>query len=158
MHLGDGDLSVAKIAKHHRTTPSYFHNLFENEGLTFSWFVLGQHLSRVHCILSDPYSTARNISSVALDMGFGDLSHFNRTFRRRYSAMRADAPRRSSQSRSRRQGSASRSGAAATGAGACEPVRAHRWHQRAGTACAAGCLGNNSTGRGANVHVRKSLG
>jgi AraC-like DNA-binding protein len=102
-HLGDGDLSVSKIARHHRVTPRYIHKLFENEGLTFSSFVLGQRLSHAHRILSDPHLADRNICSVAFDAGFGDLSYFNRTFRQRYaatpteirqSAMRADPPRR----------------------------------------------------------------
>src|SRR3984893_17015157 len=85
-HLADGDLSVAKIARSHRVTPRYIHKLFENEGLTFSSFVLGQRLSRAYRILTDPHLTDRNISSVAFDVGFGDLSYFNRAFRRRYAA------------------------------------------------------------------------
>jgi AraC-like DNA-binding protein len=100
-HLGDGDLSVAEVATRHRVTPRYIHKLFENEGLTFSSYVLGQRLSRAHRMLSDPRLFDRNISSVAFDVGFGDLSYFNRTFRQRYaatptetrqSAMRANPP------------------------------------------------------------------
>jgi AraC-like DNA-binding protein len=85
-HLSDGDLSVAEIARRHRLTPRYIHKLFANEGLTFSSFVLGLRLSRVHRVLSDPQLRDRTISSVAFDLGFGDLSYFNRTFRRRYAA------------------------------------------------------------------------
>jgi AraC-like DNA-binding protein len=85
-HLGDGDLGVAEIARRHRVTPRYIHKLFESEGLTFSAFVLGQRLSRAHRILTDSRFADRNISSVAFDVGFGDLSYFNRTFRRRYAA------------------------------------------------------------------------
>jgi AraC-like DNA-binding protein len=89
-NLGDGDLEVAEIARRHRVTPRYVHKLFESEGLTFSAFVLGQRLSRAHRILSDPRFADRNISSVAFDVGFGDLSYFNRTFRRRYAATPTD--------------------------------------------------------------------
>jgi AraC-like DNA-binding protein len=71
-------------------TPRYIHKLFENEGLTFSSFVLGQRLARAHRILSDKRFVDRNISSVAFDVGFGDLSYFNRTFRRRYAATPSD--------------------------------------------------------------------
>ncbi|MBU6484441.1 MAG: helix-turn-helix transcriptional regulator [Betaproteobacteria bacterium] len=84
--LGDGDLSVTEVARRHRVTPRYIHKLFENEGLTFSSFLLGQRLSRAHRILSEPRLAYRNISSVAFDVGFGDLSYFNRAFRRRYAA------------------------------------------------------------------------
>ena len=89
-NLGHDDLSVADVARRHRVTPRYIHKLFENEGLTFSSFVLGQRLSRAHRILSDPRFVDRNISSVAFDVGFGDLSYFNRTFRRRYAATPSD--------------------------------------------------------------------
>lgn len=100
-HLGDGDLSVAEIARRHRITPRYTHKLFENEGLTFSSFVLGQRVSRAHRLLTDPHLADRSISSVAFDVGFNDLSYFNRAFRRHYaatpteirqSAMKADRP------------------------------------------------------------------
>jgi AraC-like DNA-binding protein len=84
--FGDGDVSIAEVARRHRVTPRYIHKLFENEGLTFSSFVLNQRLSHAHRILSDPHLADRNISSVAFDVGFGDLSYFNRAFRRRYAA------------------------------------------------------------------------
>ena len=85
-HLGNGELSVAKVAQRQRVTPRYVHKLFENEGLTFSSFALGQRLARAHRMLSDPRLADRTIGSVAFDVGFGDLSYFNRTFRRRYGA------------------------------------------------------------------------
>jgi AraC-like DNA-binding protein len=85
-HLRNGDLSVAEVARRHRVTPRYIHKLFENEGLTFSSFVLSQRLSHAYRILSDPHLAERNISSVAFDVGFGDLSYFNRAFRQRYAA------------------------------------------------------------------------
>lgn len=85
-NLGHEGLSIADVAIRHRVTPRYIHMLFEHEGLTFSSFVLGQRLSRAHRILSDQRFAHRNISSVAFEVGFGDLSYFNRTFRRRYGA------------------------------------------------------------------------
>jgi AraC-like DNA-binding protein len=89
-HLGDGNLSVGDIARRHRVTSRYIHKLFENEGLTFSAFLLGQRLSRAHRILTDPRFADRSISSIAFDVGFGDLSYFNRTFRLRYAATPTD--------------------------------------------------------------------
>lgn len=85
-NLGDCDLTVAAVAQRQRVTPRYLHKLFEGEELTFSTFVLGQRLSRAHRMLCDPRFGDRNISSVAFDVGFGDLSYFDRTFRRRYGA------------------------------------------------------------------------
>jgi AraC-like DNA-binding protein len=51
----------------------YVHKLFEREGLTFSAFILDRRLSRAHRFLSEPRLADRKISSVAFDVGFGDL-------------------------------------------------------------------------------------
>ena len=85
-NLSDCDLTVAAIAQRQRVTPRYLHKLFEGEELTFSAFVLSQRLSRAHRMLCDLRFSHRSISSVAFDVGFSDLSYFNRTFRRRYDA------------------------------------------------------------------------
>jgi AraC-like DNA-binding protein len=89
-NLGDCDLTVAAVAQRQRMTPRYLHKLFEGEELTFSAFVLSQRLSRAHSMLCDPRFGDRSISSVAFEVGFGDLSYFNRTFRRRYDATPSD--------------------------------------------------------------------
>jgi AraC-like DNA-binding protein len=85
-HLEDGGLTAAVVAARQRVTPRYAHMLFEGEGLTFSEFVLGQRLARAHRLLTDPRCSERTIGSIAFDVGFGDLSYFNRAFRRRYNA------------------------------------------------------------------------
>jgi AraC-like DNA-binding protein len=89
-NLGDCELTVAAVAQRQRVTPRYLHKLFEGEELTFSNFVLGQRLSRAHRMLRDPRFGDRSISSVAFEVGFGDLSYFNRTFRRRYDVTPSD--------------------------------------------------------------------
>jgi AraC-like DNA-binding protein len=102
-HLGDGDLSVADIARRQRVSTRYVHRLFENEGIAFSSFVRNQRLVRAYRLLSDSRLADRTIGAIAFDVGFGDLSYFNRTFRRRYgatpgdvrnSALNAEYPRR----------------------------------------------------------------
>ncbi len=85
-HLADGDLCVAEVAQRQRVSPRYVHKLFENEGFTFSSFVRDQRLVRAHRLLSDPRLAGRTIGAIAFDVGFGDLSYFNRSFRRRYGA------------------------------------------------------------------------
>jgi AraC-like DNA-binding protein len=84
--LDRADLSVAAIAARHRIMPRCVQRLFENEGTTFTDYVLAQRLARAHRLLSDPRRAVQKISTVAFDAGFGDLSYFNRTFRRRYGA------------------------------------------------------------------------
>ena len=48
--------------------------------------MLGQRLVRAYRILTNPLFADRSITSVAFDAGFGDLSYFNRAFRRCYGA------------------------------------------------------------------------
>jgi AraC-like DNA-binding protein len=77
-------LSVGAIAARHRVLPRYVQRLFESEGTTFTSYVLEQRLARAHRLLTDPRYADRKISTVAFDAGFGDLSYFNRAFRRRF--------------------------------------------------------------------------
>ena len=83
-HLDDGNLSVPSVAGRQGVTPRYLQKLFETEGTSFSEFVLAQRLAKAHRILMNPLYTHRAISNVAYDVGFNDLSYFNRAFRRRY--------------------------------------------------------------------------
>jgi AraC-like DNA-binding protein len=89
-NLHDGDLNAAMVATRNRVTVRYLHKLFENDGITYSEFVLGQRLERAHSILRNPLHLRRAISTIAFELGFNDLSYFNRTFRRRYHATPSD--------------------------------------------------------------------
>jgi AraC-like DNA-binding protein len=82
--LEQPDLSVAAIAARHRIKPRWVQRLFESEGTTFTEYVLAQRLARAHRRLTDPRHAGLKIGAIALDVGFGDLSYFNRVFRRRY--------------------------------------------------------------------------
>lgn len=64
--------------------------LFATEAASFSEFVLAQRLVRAHQMLTDPRCTGRPISAIAFDAEFTDLSHFNRTFRRRFGSTPSD--------------------------------------------------------------------
>jgi AraC-like DNA-binding protein len=83
-HLTDGSLSAAALAAQHGITPRYLHKLFEDDTMTYSQYVLEQRLALACRRLRDPRLAGRTVSSIAHDAGFGDLSYFNRTFRRRY--------------------------------------------------------------------------
>ena len=78
------------IATRHGITPRYVQALFADEGATFSQFLLDERLARVHRMLRSPLHPARRTSDIAFDAGFGDLSYFNRAFRRRYGATPSD--------------------------------------------------------------------
>jgi len=53
--------------------------------------VLGQRLARAHRLLTDPRRTERTLTAIAFEVGFSDLSYFNRAFRRRFGATPSDA-------------------------------------------------------------------
>jgi len=92
-HLSSPELSVAAVAAHHQITPRYVHKLFESRGTSYSALVLSQRLARVHRMLTDSRFAGRSISALAFDAGFGDLSYFNREFRRRYNATPSEVRR-----------------------------------------------------------------
>lgn len=84
-HLAYDDLSPGTVAKRQRVSDSYIRKLFEGEGTSFSQFVLGRRLVRAHRMLTDRRWADRSIAWIAFEAGFGDLSYFNRTFKRFYS-------------------------------------------------------------------------
>jgi AraC-like DNA-binding protein len=84
------DMTIDSVAIAHGISASYVGKLFEADGTSFTDFVLGQRLARAHRMLSDPRFAGRKIGAIAFDCGFGDLSYFNRVFRRAYSATPSD--------------------------------------------------------------------
>jgi AraC-like DNA-binding protein len=94
-NVGDCELNVSSVAARHGVTPRYVQKVFASEGTTFSEYVLDRRLCAAYRLLTNPRLGDRSIASVAFDSGFADLSYFNRTFRRRYSAtpteVRSDA-------------------------------------------------------------------
>jgi AraC-like DNA-binding protein len=89
-NLTDSSLTAAALAARHGITVRYLHKLFEDEAMTVSHYVLDGRLALARQLLSNPRLAGRTISSIAGDAGFGDLSYFNRTFRRRYSVTPSD--------------------------------------------------------------------
>lgn len=96
--VGDAELDPARIAGKLGVSVSYLHRLLQDSGKTFSEQVLDRRIERALRLLRDPRLSGRKISEIAMDCGFADLSHFNRSFRRRFgdtpSAVRAEAARR----------------------------------------------------------------
>jgi AraC-like DNA-binding protein len=89
-NLSDGDVSVTALARRQGVTARYVQRLFESDGTTLSRFVLRQRLLKVHRMLADPRHADCMISALAYDAGFGDLSTFNREFRRFFGATPSD--------------------------------------------------------------------
>jgi AraC-like DNA-binding protein len=94
LQLGNSALSVVSIAARLGITPRYIAKLFEQDGTSFSTFVMEQRLGLAYSLLEDPWRTGISISTLALTAGFGDISHFNKCFRRRYGMTPSDVRNR----------------------------------------------------------------
>jgi AraC-like DNA-binding protein len=82
--ITDSSLTASAVAARHGISTRYLHKLFEYDATTYSQFVLDRRLELARRRLRDPRYAGRTITAIASDAGFGDLSYFNRTFRRRY--------------------------------------------------------------------------
>jgi len=82
--VGVIDLSSEAVAAEQGISTRYLRQLFEAEEQTFSGYVLEQRLIQAHAMLTSRRFASQPISGIAFEVGFGDLSYFNRVFRRRY--------------------------------------------------------------------------
>jgi AraC-like DNA-binding protein len=78
------DLTIGSVAGRAGLTPKQVQRLFGTTGVTFSEFVLEQRLLLACRMLSVADCHRAKIATIALDAGFGDLSYFNRSFRKRF--------------------------------------------------------------------------
>lgn len=82
----DATLSIDQIARRQGVSKRYVQMLFEEEGTTYTAFAVERRLEAPLGMLKSPRYAAWTIAGIALEAGFGDLSNFNRCFRRRYGA------------------------------------------------------------------------
>jgi AraC-like DNA-binding protein len=82
--IGNAALNLDQLAARQGISPRYVQMLFEEAGTTFSDFALERRLDAARGMLTSPRYAAWSITAIALEAGFGDLSHFNRRFKRRY--------------------------------------------------------------------------
>jgi AraC-like DNA-binding protein len=94
----DPMLNAVTIAARLGITPRYVHLLLEKSGQTFTQHVLQKRLENAAKLLGGDEHQNRKIADIALDVGFTDLSHFNRAFRRHFgdtpSGVRANSAKR----------------------------------------------------------------
>ena len=73
-------VSLKEIADYMQMTESYFCRWFrKNTGKTFVQYI---NILRVEMVCRDLLSSDRNISEIAYERGFDNISHFNRIFKR----------------------------------------------------------------------------
>jgi AraC-like DNA-binding protein len=84
IHLGEHDLSPRKIAATSRISLSYLYSLFNDDHATVAQFVHAKRLQRAYELLAADQKGHRTISEVAYNVGFKNVSHFSRSFSRRF--------------------------------------------------------------------------
>jgi AraC-like DNA-binding protein len=65
-------------------------NLFYSENTNFSAWLMRVRLDHARAMLTDPHHCSTNIAAIAFEAGFGDLSWFHHTFRRRFGVTPAE--------------------------------------------------------------------
>ena len=88
-HFQDPGLSLEMVARCLRISPRYLQRLMASSGSSFTGCVNELRLQQAFKLLTEPHTSAQRISDIALDVGFSDVSHFNRLFRARF----GDSPR-----------------------------------------------------------------
>lgn len=87
-------LCAATIAAQLGISPRYVQILFEEDGETFSSYVVRLRMEWLRRTIDDPRHDHRRISDLAFEAGFRDLSTFNRQFRRHFGEAPSSARRR----------------------------------------------------------------
>lgn len=79
-------MRIGEFARKHGLSARQLQRLFASQGETFRSYLTELRLAEARRALADPQGRERTIGSVAFESGFGDISHFNRLFRRKFQA------------------------------------------------------------------------
>ncbi|WP_342733220.1 AraC family transcriptional regulator [Bradyrhizobium sp. B117] len=82
--FGDPNFDLDNVAGTLGMSRRYVQKLLEGTGKSFTEHLAGCRLERAFAMLADPHYLHLAIIDIAFAVGFGDLSHFNRSFRRRF--------------------------------------------------------------------------
>lgn len=92
-NLSHPDLSAEWIANREGISTRYLRSLFLQESTNFSRYVLERRLLKAYQQLTVTSLQHRNISDIAYNVGFGDLSYFIRCFKKRFDTTPSDIRR-----------------------------------------------------------------
>ena len=77
-------LSIHAVASRHGLSATYVRDLFAADGTSFSEFLMRQRLAAAHMMLRDTRFADRSVGMIAVEVGFGSVTSFNRVFQNRY--------------------------------------------------------------------------
>ncbi len=80
----DVGFSTRDIAAALRISARYVNDILQESGVAFTERVLELRLQRARAMLADRRNDGMRIGDIAYASGFADISHFNRSFRRRF--------------------------------------------------------------------------
>jgi AraC-like DNA-binding protein len=83
-HFQDAGLSLETVARSQGISPRYLQRLMESSGMSFTARVNELRLQRAFSLLTKAHESKARISDIALEVGFSDVSHFNRLFRAQF--------------------------------------------------------------------------
>lgn len=89
-NLAEPELSLEWVAARHAISPRYLRGLFYDQQTNFSEFTRNARLDKTRDMLADPRFAHRTITAIVHEAGLGDLSGFNRMFRRRFGVTPSD--------------------------------------------------------------------
>ena len=80
-HLTDPDLTAAKIARAHNISVRHLYTTLSRSSVVLGEWIRVHRLEGCRRELAKSAATGRTISSIAHGWGFGNATHFSRTFR-----------------------------------------------------------------------------
>jgi AraC-like DNA-binding protein len=83
-HFSDPDFDLDRVARTLGLSRRYIQRLLEETGKSFTHHLAERRLEYSFAMLSDCRCVHLGIIDIAFAAGFGDVSHFNRMFRRRF--------------------------------------------------------------------------
>ena len=83
-HLGDPDLTPARIAAAHFISIRSLHRLWESRGVSISGWIREVRLARCRRDLADPALAHESIGTIAARWGMRNAAHFSRMYREAY--------------------------------------------------------------------------
>lgn len=84
------DLSIDQVAAQYQISSRQLQRHFEADGVTFSECLQLARLDCAHRMLCDSRKADMSIGEIIFASGFGDVSHFNRVFRKHFGASPSD--------------------------------------------------------------------